>query len=133
MPSLTYLCDNTFLARDQHGHAVLIDADSHGAPCPTELLVMALGACCSTDLVNGLQAAGARLHACELQTHETRRTQSPRLYTEIELAFTLRADGVDEATVADILAQALQRQCHVCLMLGASIRLRTRFTLHADG
>ena len=69
MPHISHLKDNTFLARDSHGYPVLVDADANGAPCPTELLVMALGCCCSTDLVNGLTEAGATLYACELTTH----------------------------------------------------------------
>lgn len=129
MPHLSHIKDNTFLARDSHGHALLIDADAHGAPCPTELLVMALGGCCSTDLVNGLAEAGATLHSCELETRETRREASPRIYTAIELAFAIRADGVDRETVERILADALQKYCHVCLMLGASIHITTSFTL----
>ncbi|WP_215778878.1 OsmC family protein [Paludibacterium sp. B53371] len=131
MASVTHLQDNTFLARDRHGHAVLIDADAHGAPCPTELLVMALGACCSTDLVNGLSEAGGQVESCQLTTHETLREAEPRIYTDIELVFDIRAQGVDEALVSQVLAAALQRQCHVCLMLGGSIRLSTRFTLNA--
>lgn len=129
MATVTHLKNNTFLARDSHGFPVLVDADANGAPCPTELLVMALGCCCSTDLVNGLAAAGATLHACELTTSETLREVSPRIYTAIELAFDIRADGVDASTVERILADALDKYCHVCLMLGNSIKLSTRFTL----
>jgi putative redox protein len=129
MATVTHLKNNTFLARDSHGFPVLVDADANGAPCPTELLVMALGCCCSTDLVNGIVAAGAALHGCELTTHETLRDASPRIYTAIELEFDIRADGVDEATVERILADALDKYCHVCLMLGGSIKLSTSFTL----
>lgn len=131
MATITHLKNNTFLARDSHGYPVLVDADAHGAPCPTELLVMALGCCCSTDLVNGLQEAGATLHACELSTQETLREASPRIYTAIELVFDIHAEGVEAATVERILADALDKYCHVCLMLGGSIQLSTRFTLRA--
>lgn len=130
MPQITHLKDNTFLARDSHGYPVLVDADANGAPCPTELLVMALGCCCSTDLVNGLKEAGAVLHSCELATHETLREESPRIYTAIELDFSIRADGVEAATVERILADALGKYCHVCLMLGSAMQLSTRFTLN---
>jgi putative redox protein len=130
MAQVSHLKDNTFLARDSHGFPVLVDADAQGAPCPTELLVMALGCCCSTDLVNGLADAGATLHACELETHETLREASPRIYTAIELAFTIRADGIDAASVQRILDEALGKYCHVCLMLGSSMKLTTRFTLN---
>jgi len=132
MPHISHLKDNTFLARDSHGYPVLVDADANGAPCPTELLVMALGCCCSTDLVNGLTEAGATLYACELTTHETLRDASPRIYTAIELDFSIHATGVEAATVERILQDALSKYCHVCLMLGGSIQLSTRFTLESS-
>lgn len=130
MAQISHLQDFTFLARDSHGYPVLVDADANGAPCPTELLVMALGCCCSTDLVNGLNEAGATVHACELETHETLRDESPRIYTAIELDFSIQADGVEPVQIERILADALNKYCHVCLMLGGSIRLSTRFTLN---
>ncbi|HIF9189214.1 TPA: OsmC family protein [Photobacterium damselae] len=114
----------TFLGQSSSGHSVVMDGNGGDkAPSPMELVLMAAGGCSSVDVVEGLKSAGQKITACEAQVSATRREQAPRLFTQASLHFVVTGVDLDEALVAQTVANSLEKYCSVCLMLGKGVEL----------
>ena len=98
-----------------------VDADGKQAPCPTEVLLSALGSCSATDVLMGLQEQGVDLKHLENKVTYTLTEDSPRLYETVNLHFIVEADNVSTAQVSAAAKGALEKYCHVCLMLQPKI------------
>ncbi|RDL33390.1 OsmC family protein [Photobacterium damselae] len=114
----------TFLGQSSSGHSVVMDGNGGDkAPSPMELVLMAAGGCSSVDVVEGLKSAGQKITACEAQVSANRREQAPRLFTQANLHFVVTGVDLDEALVAQTVANSLEKYCSVCLMLGKGVEL----------
>lgn len=109
------------VATTDQGHSVHLDANSGKAQCPTEVLLSALGSCSATDVVLGLQEAEVGLQSLSNEITYTLSEASddsePQLYKSVNLHFTVTAKRVHKAQVEQIAEQAINKYCHVCLML----------------
>ncbi|MGF1760228.1 OsmC family protein [Photobacterium sagamiensis] len=114
----------TFLGQSDSGHSVVMDGNGgEKAPSPMEMVLMAAGGCSSVDVVDGLQSAGQNIAGCEAQISSVRREQSPRIFTSANLHFVVTGHDLDEARVASVVADSLQKYCSVCLMLGEGVEM----------
>ncbi|KLV05169.1 OsmC family protein [Photobacterium aquae] len=113
-----------FKATTKDGFSVDIDADNRVAPCPTEALLYALGACSATDVVLLLQEKGAELQSLENNVTHTLTEGEPRLYQSANLHFVVKGKGFTESDVLAAAEEAISKHCHVCLMLQPQIDIR---------
>lgn len=93
------------------------------APSPMEMVLMAAGGCSSVDVVNGLKQAQQAVTGCRVSLITERRETAPRLFTHINLHFTIEGNKVSSEIVEQVVADSLNKYCSVCLMLGESIEL----------
>ncbi len=75
------------------------------------------------DVVDGLKSAGQQIVACEAQISSERREQAPRIFTSANIHFVVTGHDLDEALVAKVVADSLQKYCSVCLMLGEGVEM----------
>ncbi|MDO6499319.1 OsmC family protein [Photobacterium sanguinicancri] len=114
----------TFLAQSNSGHSVVMDGNGgEKAPSPMELVLMAAGGCSSVDVVSGLQSANQKITGCEAQISSVRRETAPRIFTTANLHFVVTGHDLDDALVAKMVADSLEKYCSVCLMLGEGVEL----------
>lgn len=110
-----------FKITTQGGFRLDVDSKSKVAPCPTELLLSALGACSATDVVLILQEQGFIVESLENCVTHVLTESEPRLYKSANLQFTVKGDGLSHAVVLSAAEEAIAKHCHVCLMLQPSI------------
>lgn len=115
--------DCQFNVETSGGFSLNIDADNQSAPCPTEVLLSALGTCSATDVVMGLQEQGVVLKSFCNQVTYTLTESSPRLYETVNLHFVVDGDNVSESQISEIASDAINKYCHVCLMLQPKIAI----------
>ncbi|WP_339671269.1 OsmC family protein [Dasania marina] len=113
--------DCQFTVTTEKGFTLAVDADAETAPCPTELLLSALGSCSATDVVMGLQEQGVEVQALTNTVTYTLTEQEPCLYKTANLHFTVTANNVSEAQLKTAAENAITKYCHVCLMLKPAI------------
>ncbi|MGF1682169.1 OsmC family protein [Photobacterium minamisatsumaniensis] len=119
--SVSWVEDCQFNVVTEDKFEFTVDADGKKAPCPTEILLSALGSCSATDVVMGLQEQGVVLKHLENKLTYTLTESSPRLYESVNLHFIVEAENVTEAQVSAAAKNALEKYCHVCLMLQPKI------------
>jgi putative redox protein len=102
--TVKWIGEQKFLATGPSGHSVPFDSDrqSNTASGPMEMLLLALGACTATDIVIILEKKRQKIAQLEVFCSGERATESPKVWTRIEIRF--RVSGFDEtgATAAQV-------------------------------
>lgn len=113
-----------FIGQSPSGHSIVMDGNAGSSvPSPMEMVLMAAGGCSSVDVVNGLKQAQQAVTGCRVSLITERRETAPRLFTHINLHFTIEGSHVSSEIVEQVVADSLNKYCSVCLMLGESIEL----------
>ncbi|AAO08508.1 TPA: OsmC family protein [Vibrio vulnificus] len=116
--------DFKFLGTSQSGHSVVMDGNGGAtAPSPMEMVLMAAGGCSSVDVVDGLKTAGQKVSSVNAKLTTERRETAPRIFTAVNIHFVVSGEQLDEAIVAKVTADSLEKYCSVCLMLGAGVEM----------
>ncbi|EGQ9276085.1 OsmC family protein [Vibrio vulnificus] len=116
--------DFKFLGTSQSGHSVVMDGNGGAAaPSPMEMVLMAAGGCSSVDVVDGLKTAGQKVSSVNAKLSTERRETAPRIFTAVNIHFVVSGEQLDEAIVAKVTADSLEKYCSVCLMLGAGVEM----------
>ncbi len=113
-----------FLGRTERGQEVLLDgAPEAGGPRPMEVLLLALGGCTGMDVVSILEKMREPLEGLELEIVGRRAEEHPRVYTDIEVRYRARGEGLDPEKVKRAVELSAQRYCSVGHMLGKAARI----------
>src|SRR3979411_2399317 len=97
--SVKWIGEEKFAATSPSGHRIVVDSDrqTHSAPGPMEVVLMALGACTARDVVTVLQKKRQKLKSLEVVCSGERATQPPTVWTKLEIVYRLRGDLEDAA------------------------------------
>jgi putative redox protein len=119
-----------FLATMPSGHAVPFDADRkhNSAPGPMEMLLGALGACTSVDVVLILVKKRKKLTRLEVSVSGERATEPPTVWTQIEIVYRLSGD-LDDKSVRDAIELSQNKYCSVAAMLGKTAKISYRYEI----
>lgn len=119
-----------FLATMPSGHAVPFDTDRkhNSAPGPMEMLLGALGACTSVDVVLILVKKRKKLTRLEVSVSGERATESPTVWTQIEIVYRLSGD-LDDKSVRDAIELSQNKYCSVSAMLGKTAKISYRYEI----
>ena len=121
--------DCEFDITTENGFKLHIDAENKNAPCPTEVLLSALGSCSATDVVLDLQKQGVDIKHFTNELSYTLTDRSPRLYKSVNLHFTVDAASVTSEQIEKAASNAINKFCHVCLMLKNSIEVTCTYKM----
>src|ERR1700724_4339462 len=122
--------EQKFRAMSPSGHAMAMDSDreSNKAPGPTEVLLMALGACTATDVVIVLQKKRQKLESLEVICAGERAAEPPAVWTKLEVLYRLRGE-LDESAVKHAIELSEEKYCSVSAMLRKTATLSWRFEI----
>ena len=132
--SIKWIGEEQFVATSPSGHAITLDSDrsSNKAPGPMELVLMALGACTATDIVNILKKKRQKLEALEVICSGERATEPPTVWTKLEVVYRLRGK-LDEDAVKRAIELSEGKYCSVSAMLKKTASLTWRYEILPAG
>ena len=114
----------TFLGESASGHQILMDGNSGDkAPSPMEMVLMSVGGCSAIDVVSILQKGRNDVADCEVKLTSERRSDAPRLFTNINLHFIVTGKGLTDKVVERAVALSAEKYCSVALMLGKAVEV----------
>ena len=131
---IKWIGEEQFVATSPSGHAITLDSDrsSNKAPGPMELVLMALGACTATDIVNILKKKRQKLEALEVICSGERATEPPAVWTKLEVVYRLRGK-LDEEAVKRAIELSEGKYCSVSAMLKKTASLTWRYEILPAG
>jgi putative redox protein len=119
-----------FVAQMPSGHAVPFDTDRkhNAAPGPMEMLLGALGACSSVDVISILAKKRQKLVSLEIVISGERAANPPAVWTKIDMIYRLSGD-VEEKAARDAIELSQTKYCSVAAMLRKTAEITYRFEI----
>ena len=119
-----------FVAETGSGHLLTMDGAPDGggrnlAPRPMETLLAGAGACTAYDVVLILKRGRQAVTGCEVKLQAERADSDPKVFTKINLHFTVRGRNLAEATVARAIALSHDKYCSATIMLAKTAAITT--------
>ena len=121
----TLLADYEYEATNPNGNKVHIDMRSpeeKTGQSPTELLLSALSACASVDLVQMLKKRKKTVNGLRVTADGTRRDEHPRGFTEIKLHFVLDSPDATQEEFERLGHLAATKYCSVAGTLNSDMQ-----------
>lgn len=121
-----------FLATSFSGHAIPFDGDRkhNSSPSPMEMLLAALGACSSVNVVSILTKKRQKLISLEVSITGERAPEPPTVWTKIEMVYRLTGT-LDDKAVRDAIELSQNKYCSVAAMLGKTAKISYRYEISA--
>lgn len=120
-----------FVGHSSKGHQVLMDGNSGTAgSSPMELVLMAIGGCSSVDIVSDLQQANQAVQTCSVDVKAQRAESAPRVFTQIDLVYTLTGQDIDANEVAKAINASMDKYCSVAKMLESTAQINASFVIN---
>ena len=116
--------EEEFESSSETGLSVKIDMrsnDSRKQQNPPELLLSALAACASVDIVAILKKRKKHVDRLEVVTTGKRRTDFPRAFTDIHCEFTITSPDVNEDELLKATQLSIEKYCTVAASLKSNI------------
>ncbi len=119
-----------FVAQMPSGHAVPFDANRkhNAAPGPMEMLLGALGACSSVDVVSILAKKRQKLVSLEVVISGERAAEPPAVWTKIDMVYRL-SGAVEEKAARDAIELSQTKYCSVAAMLRKTAEITYRLEI----
>jgi len=119
-----------FEGTSHRGSVQLSGADDPpgSGPSPSELLIMAAGACTGMDVVAILRKMRQPLEAFAVEVHALKADDHPRRVESIEVVYRLRGD-LSEARVQRAIELSETRYCAVEATLRGSVSITSRYLI----
>ena len=111
-----------FVAETGSGHLLTMDGAPDGggrnlAPRPMETVLAGAGACTAYDVVLILKRGRHDVTACRVKVSAERAPADPKVFTRINLHFTVTGRALKADAVARALALSHEKYCSATIML----------------
>jgi putative redox protein len=115
------------------GIETAIDADKQSGASPAELLLEALGACASAEVVSILEMMGTPASKFEVTLEADLYRTDPSYLTGARMLFDVWGDCVTPDNLVRAINLSISKYCGVYHSLRDDLRLRPQFRIHATG
>lgn len=126
-----------FVAETGSGHVLTMDGapdadkpENGGqnlAPRPLELLLAGAGGCTAYDVVLILKRGRHAVSGCTVKLTAERAPVDPKVFTAINMHFTVTGKAVPAAAVERAIAMSHDKYCSASIMLGKTASITTSF------
>jgi putative redox protein len=114
-----YAGDDLYVAISPSGHALSLETngDRNCAATPIELLLMALGACTGSDVVNIMSKKRETLTRYRVEIRGRRRDTEPRSFEQIEVKHFVEGRNISEEALRQAIELSDKKYCSVAATL----------------
>ena len=118
----------SFVAETESGHLAVMDGAPEGggrnlAPRPMELLLAGTGGCAAYDVVLILQRGRHAVYGCEVELIADRAEQDPKVFTKIDMRFTVRGRALNRDAVERAVQLSHEKYCSATAMLSKTAQI----------
>jgi putative redox protein len=129
-----FVDDDLFIGTTPSGHAITLDTDKDrsSAPSPTELLLLAAGACTATDVAGILAKKRQQVTRYVVEVSGVRREEFPRKFTSMNVHHILTGRNLSSHAVAQAIELSDTKYCSVAASLRPGVEIQTSFEIIED-
>ena len=120
--------DVQFVGESGTKHSLIMDGPEnlggHGTGMrPMELLLLGLGGCTSSDVVEMLKKSRQNIVDCVVEIDGQRSESIPKIFTDIHIHYIITGSNIKEAQVKRAIELSSEKYCSASLMLGKSANI----------
>ena len=126
-----------FVAETGSGHTLVMDGAPDGggrnlAPRPMETVLAGTGGCTAYDVVLILKRGRQDVTGCQVKVTAERAETDPKVFTRIQMHFTVSGRALPEAAVARAIQLSHEKYCSASIMLGKTAEITKDFVIVDD-
>ena len=123
-----------FTAETGSGHLLVMDGAADGggrnlAPRPMETVLAGTGGCTAYDVVLILKRGRHAVSGCEVRLTSERAATDPKVFTRIQMHFTVSGRDLPQAAVARAIELSHSKYCSASIMLEKTAEIATSFEI----
>jgi putative redox protein len=127
---VTWLEEKRFVGHASSGHAVVVDgSEEKRGPTPMELVLIGTLGCTAYDVVNILEKKRQAVAGVEVRAQTRRAENPPRVFTDIEIEYVVRGQGIRAKAVEDAIRLSKRKYCSATNMLQETVRITTSYRI----
>ncbi len=131
--NLTWIGDKHFVGIDSGNHSVVLSGQADGIGVkPSEMLLIALAACSSVDVVEILEKKRLKLSLLEVITTGERDPEPPWPYRKIHVKYRLGGNGLTDKAVAQAIDLSQEKYCSVAATVRGVAQITTEYEILAE-
>ena len=118
-----------FIGVSPGGHSLVMETNSvrGSAATPVELLLVAVGGCMGSDVVDILRKKRERVTDYRIEVRGERRSDFPRSFQRIQLHHVIKGHGVSESAVRQAIELSDTKYCSVAATLRPTAEISVTF------
>lgn len=132
--SVQWIDGMKFIATDDNRHSIVIDTrqelggDNLG-PTPSQLMLMAMAACTSMDVVSILARSRQKLVGVSVAASGIQNEEYPKYYKEIRLFYTVKGEDLDVSRVERAIRLSEEKYCSVGATVSGKAKIFIKYKI----
>lgn len=111
---VTWVQNEQFVGTDSTNHSIVLSTSQDGTGSkPSELLLVALGACTAVDVVGILIKKRLKLNGLQVKIDGQQDADPPWAYRKIHLEYIVRGQGIPDKAVQQAIELSEEKYCSV--------------------
>lgn len=135
MPTATvrWLNERNFVGVDSTGHSVVLSGQKNGiGVSPSQMLLVALAACSSVDVVEILEKKRKKLTLLEVTAHGKQDPDPPWTYRKIHITYRLGGKDLTPKAVEQAIRLSEEKYCSVAATVRGVAQITTDYEIVSE-
>ena len=130
---VTWVQKEQFVATDSTKHSVVLSTAQDGTGCkPSDLLLMAVGACTAVDVVGILHKKRQQFTGLQINVTGEQDADPPWTFRKIHIEYVVRGKGLAEKAVEQAIELAESKYCSVSATVRGVAQVTTSYQIVED-
>ena len=131
--TVKWLSSKTFVGTDSGNHSVVLSTKEDGVGVkPSEMLLVALAACTSVDVVDIMDKKRQKLTGLEVRADGEQDPNPPWTYTKIRVHYKLTGKGLKAKDVEQAIQLSEEKYCSVAATIKGKAEITTDYEIIGD-
>ena len=127
---VTWVQNEQFVGTDSTKHSIVLSTGGEGTGSkPSDLLLIALGACSSVDVVGILKKKRQKFTGLQIQVSGEQDADPPWAFRKIHIEYRLRGRGLSEKAVQQAIELSECKYCSVAATLRGVAEITSSFQI----
>ena len=128
--TVRWLNEKNFVGIDSGGHSVVLSGQKNGiGVSPSQMLLVALAACSSVDVVEILRKKRKKLTLLEVTTSGEQDPEPPWAYRKINIKYRLGGEGLTDKAVEQAINLSQEKYCSVAATVRGVAQITTEYEI----
>jgi putative redox protein len=130
---ITWVQNEQFVGTDSTNHSIVLSPAKEGTGSkPSDLLLIALGACTAVDIVGILVKKRQKLAGLQIKVEGQQDSDPPWTFRKIHVEYMVRGKGVSEKAVQQAIEIAESKYCSVAATIRGVAEITSSFRIMED-